>query len=139
MFKKILLPVDLTDKHQPALRIAADLARPSGGEVILLHVIEVIPGLEVEEDQEFYGKLETAARDHLEKLIAALPEGPAGRRGEILYGNRFREVTRFAAEAEADLIVLTARRIDPDNPAAGWGSLSWKLSVLAPCNVLLVK
>src|SRR6266566_1302518 len=33
MFKKILLPLDLTDRHAAALRLAADLARQVGGEI----------------------------------------------------------------------------------------------------------
>ena len=36
MFKKILLPVDLTDKHKPALDMAARLAEQNGGTVTLL-------------------------------------------------------------------------------------------------------
>jgi nucleotide-binding universal stress UspA family protein len=42
MFQKILVPVDLTDVHQPALNIAARLAQESAGEVRLLYVMEVI-------------------------------------------------------------------------------------------------
>jgi hypothetical protein len=61
VFKKILLPVDLTDKHLPALDVAADLAKQSGGEVLLLHVIEVISGLSMEEERDFYGRLEKRA------------------------------------------------------------------------------
>src|ERR1051326_9108272 len=51
MFKRILIPLDLTDKHHAALSKAADLARHSDGRVTLLHVIEVIPGLAVEEEK----------------------------------------------------------------------------------------
>ncbi len=62
MFKKILAPIDLTDKHGPALNAAADLAKQAGGEIVLLHVIEVIAGLPLEEDKNFYGRLEQKAR-----------------------------------------------------------------------------
>jgi hypothetical protein len=48
MFKKILLPIDLTDRHGRVLVVAAELATQSGGEVILLHVIETIAGLAME-------------------------------------------------------------------------------------------
>jgi nucleotide-binding universal stress UspA family protein len=68
MFKKILLPVDLTDKHGPALDLAADLAKQSGGGILLLHVIEVIAGLSMEEEKDFYGRLEKMARGHLKRL-----------------------------------------------------------------------
>ena len=57
MFKKILVPVDLSDTHQQALEIAAQLANEGGGQVTLLHVVEVIPGLWVEEERDFYDRI----------------------------------------------------------------------------------
>jgi len=75
MFRKLLLPVDLSDRHQPALNVAIELAGPTG-EVMLLHVIEVIPGLDLEEDKAFYAHLEKAARIHLERLGAVLVGQP---------------------------------------------------------------
>jgi hypothetical protein len=35
--------------------------------------------------------------------------------------------------------VLTSPAVNPNNLAEGWGSLSFKVSVVAPCPVLLVK
>jgi nucleotide-binding universal stress UspA family protein len=139
MFQTILLPVDLSDRHGPALDAAVALARQSGGEVILLHVIEVIPGLSFEEEKDFYRRLEKAARSHLGQLSKVLTQAKARWRGEILYGCRGREIIRFADEIKADLIVLTAPRPDPSKPSASWGSLSYKVSVVAACPVLLVK
>jgi hypothetical protein len=49
------------------------------------------------------------------------------------------EIIRYATEAKADLIIAIAPRVDPKNVAAGWGSLSYKISLLSPCPVLLVK
>ena len=60
MFRKILVPVDLSDRHGQALEIAARLAKASDGEVTLLHVIEMIPGLNLEEERDFYQRLEQA-------------------------------------------------------------------------------
>jgi hypothetical protein len=54
MFKRLLLPVDLTDKHASVVATAADLAQHAGGSMTLLHVIELIPGLSREEDRDFY-------------------------------------------------------------------------------------
>jgi nucleotide-binding universal stress UspA family protein len=138
MFKKILLPVDLTDKHGPALQIAGEAAK-DGGRVILLHVIEIIAGLSQEEERDFFARLEAKARKHLERLGAALAQRQVAWQGEIVYGHRAAEVARVAGQMGADLIVLTAPRFDPDAPAASWGSLSWKISLLSPCPVLLVK
>jgi nucleotide-binding universal stress UspA family protein len=137
MFKKILLPIDLSDRHQQALSAAADLARQSGGEVLLLHVTEVIAGLEGEE--EFYSRLERIARKHLEQLRERLAKQGLTARMEILLGNRGAEIVRYAREWKADLVVLTAPRIDPDHVSAGLGSLGYKVGIFAPCPVLLVK
>jgi nucleotide-binding universal stress UspA family protein len=139
MFRKILLPVDLTARHQQALDAATDLARPSGGEVTLLHVIEIIPGLAVEEDKPFYQRLEKKARKHMGDLGGHFESAGVRWRPEILFGARATEVVRYANETGADLIVLTSPRFDPERPAAGWGSLSHKVGLLSSCPVLLVK
>jgi nucleotide-binding universal stress UspA family protein len=139
MFQKILVPLDLTARHQPALQVATEFARQSKGEITLLHVIEVIPGLSMEEEKTFYGRLERMARSHLERFGAGLTKDQISWRTEIRYGNRAPEVSHFAAETGADLIVLTSPILDPNNPAAGWGSLSYKVGILSRCPVLLVK
>lgn len=139
MFKRILMPVDLTDKHQPALNIAADLTEQSHGEVALLHVIELIPGLNRDEEKSFYSRLERSAQEHLDGLEALLKKRRVTAHAKILYGNRAAETARFAREWAADLIVLTAPRLNPADPASSWGSLSYKIGLLASCPVLLVK
>src|SRR5262245_62087329 len=139
MFQKILLPIDLSERHQAALDAAVDLARQSGGEITLLHVIEVIAGLPMEEDQTFYSRLEKMARKHLNQLGALLKGRQVSWQAEILFGHRGPEIVKYAQEKGVHLIVLTAPRFDPDNLGISWGSLSYKVSVLAPCPVLLVK
>jgi len=139
MFKKIILPVDLTDKHQRAVELAGDLAEQTRGEVILLHVIEIIPGLPMEEERDFYDRLEARANKLLQQLQGKLEARKLMARGVVVYGTRAKEVVHFAGQTGADLIVLTAPRPDPDHPGAAMGSLSYKVGVLAECPVLLVK
>jgi nucleotide-binding universal stress UspA family protein len=139
VFKKILVPVDLSDTHQQAIEIAARLAGEGDGQVTLLHVVEVIPGLWVDEERDFYDRIEAAARDHLGRLGRRLEDMHVPRREEIIFGNRAEEIVRYAMETEIDLIVLTSHRIDLKNPGAGWGTLSYKIGILSQCPVLLVK
>jgi universal stress protein A len=139
VFKKILVPVDLSDMHQQALDIAARLARESDGEVILLHVVEVMAGLWEEEEREFYERIERSARDHLARMGRNLEEQGVPRHEEVIFGDRAREIVRYAMEREVDLIVLTSHRIDLQNPTAGWGTVSYKVGILSQCPVLLVK
>lgn len=137
MFQKILLPIDMSDRHQAALEAVARLAGWSGGEVILLHVIEVIDGMPREEP--FYGRLERLARAHLVQLGERLSARGVPVRVDIVFGHRAREIVRHAREAGADLVVFTARPVDPANAGVGLGSLSYAVGIVAPCPVLLVK
>ena len=139
VFKKILIPVDLTDVHQVALDIAARLAKEHDGEITLLHVVEVITEVWAAEERGFYTRREQTARDHLARLGHALEARGVPRREEVVFGHRAPEIVRYAAEIGADLIVLKSHRIDLENPSAGWGTVSYKVGILAQCPVLLVK
>ena len=57
----------------------------------------------------------------------------------LCFGDRAEEIVRHVGKAGTDLVVLGSHRIDPDWPGAGWGTLSYKVGILAPCPVLLVK
>jgi universal stress protein A len=138
MFQRILVPVDLTDKHQQAIDLAARLL-DSGGEIVVLHVIELLHGLSQEEGRDFYRRLERAAVKQLQPLVRSLGDRQIPARQEIRYGDRAQEVLRFCQESGVDLIVLTSHRIGPSNPTTGWGTLSYKIGILAQCPVLLVK
>ncbi|MCS7016618.1 MAG: universal stress protein, partial [Gemmatales bacterium] len=111
LFRKILVPLDLTDKHQKSLEIAANLAQQSGGEVTLLHVIELIPDLPREEQPDFYDHLEQEARRHLQELAQRLADKQVPWHIVILYGNRADEVITYASENAADLIVLSSHKV----------------------------
>lgn len=139
MFGQILVPVDLSDKHGKALDVAAELARQSQGCVVLLHVIEVMAGLPIEEEKVFYDRLEKMARQHISRLGLGLGEKKVACREEVIYGNRAFEIVKYARDRDLELIVLTSPPMNPANPAEGWGSLSFKISIVAPCPVLLVK
>jgi nucleotide-binding universal stress UspA family protein len=136
MFQKILVPLDMTFKHRRAIDTAAELAQHSGGEVILLHVIELIHGIPQTEEKAFYGRLETTAQEHLECQLTDLEARKIHCPKEVLFGGRAAEALRHAQNVRADLIVLTAPTIDLAHPEDGWGTLSFKLGILAPCPVL---
>jgi nucleotide-binding universal stress UspA family protein len=139
MFKTILLPLDLTDKHEPALKLAVEMAGRSSGEIVLVHVIETMAGLPYEEERPFYDRLRRAAEAHLARYGKQLEERSVRWRSQVLLGSRIREVLRCLVDVKADLVLLTSPRVEPENLAGGWGSLSYKISLVAPCPVLLVK
>jgi nucleotide-binding universal stress UspA family protein len=139
MFQKILVPVDLTNRHQQAIAIAARLAAQGGGAITLLHVIEMIHGLPMEEEPTFYQRLERKAGTHLETLRRGLEKQKVAVHSQVLFGDRALEIIRHSQETGADLIVLSSHRIDAGQPAASLGTLSYKIGILAQCPVLLVK
>jgi nucleotide-binding universal stress UspA family protein len=139
MFKRIILPLDLTDRHEAALQTAVELARANTGEVILLHVVELIAGLGWAEEKEFYLRLERRARDHLAKLGARLTREHIPWQLEVILGNRAIDSAGFAAECKADLIVLTSPPFQPEHPGASLASMTWRIGLIATCPVLLVR
>ena len=71
VFKHILLPVDMSARHQHAVEIAARFAIESDGEVTLLHVIDIIAGPWLQE-LDFYKRIVERARAHLASLGRSL-------------------------------------------------------------------
>jgi nucleotide-binding universal stress UspA family protein len=139
MFQKLMVPVDLSDRHDQALKAAAELAALAKGEITLLHVIEVLHGLSVDDDPEFYRRLESTSREHLSAMVERLQSAGTTCRYAIRFGERGPDVLKYAAEQGIDLIVLSSHPVDPGAPGAGWLSLSYLIGIGAPCNVLLIK
>jgi nucleotide-binding universal stress UspA family protein len=139
MFKRILVPVDLSDKSPEAVDAASQLAKANQGELILLHVIETIEHLDFGELQPFYKKLEDRAIAGLDRLSSRAAQYGVPARVETVYGKRAASIIEFAASRRMDLIILNSHRVEPDQPAAGFATISYAVAVLARCPVLLLK
>jgi nucleotide-binding universal stress UspA family protein len=139
MFVRILIPVDLADRHEPSLEIAARLATPGASEVTVLHVIELLRDLPREADPKFYQRLEDKSRAQLDVLTAHLKDKGVSARPVVVFGDRVREVLRYATEEAVDLIVLTSHPVEPDEPGAGLATMSYLVGIAARCPVMLVK
>jgi universal stress protein F len=140
MFRKILVPADLSDRNGPAVALATELVGTSNdGKVCLLHVIETIPGFTLEEEQDFYRRLEKAARKHLAALAETPEKSAVPFEARVAYGARARTILGVAKELEADLIVIQSHRVEPGSSAQGFGTLSYQIGIFASCPVLLVK
>jgi nucleotide-binding universal stress UspA family protein len=136
MFHRIVVPTDLTSNSKHALDMALALASPHDAHVTLLHVIERIPNLEDRELRTFYDRLERDARRGLRDLVAhAHIPGQVEIVQELVFGRRADEIVEMAKKQNADLIVL--QHSQDDHPLLG--SISYKVSVLAPCTTLLLK
>ena len=142
MFRKILVPVDFTEKNEAALSSAIEIAGRSDGEeseVTLLHVIETIEHIEFDEMAGFYRGLETRAAARLFAVEERLKAVGVRAQHEILYGKRAETIVRFAEDHAMDLMILSSHKVDRDHPALGWGTISYRIAIVARCPVLLVK
>ena len=139
MFKRILVPIDLSDRNERTLRVALAVARQNRARVILLHVIQSVPDVHVGELRDFYERLEVSS---VEKLTRAARRFMARRvrvDTEVFVGEPAREIVRLAARRRVDLIVMGSHTVRPGRPAAGWGTISYKVGIFCRCPVLLVK
>jgi nucleotide-binding universal stress UspA family protein len=139
MFQRILVPTDLTDRTIKALDAAVNVAASGTSRIILLHVVETIAGPEDEQLAGFYRTLEQRALKKMKDLVSRASQKHAPVDIEVRFGKRPDEVLRFAREQRADLIVLASHPLDPSQPKGSLGTMSYKLGVLAPCAVLLLK
>ncbi|MCP4359198.1 MAG: universal stress protein [Chloroflexi bacterium] len=139
MFQHILVPVDLSDRNNQAVDIAVEMAQMSNGRVTLLHIIKLISGGTYDEFADFYQKLEGKAYQKMSNLITPYQGQGVDLTSHILIGHRVQEIINFAAEQQANLIVMNSHKINLENPDEGWGSISHKVGILAQCPIMLVK
>jgi universal stress protein A len=139
MFQHVLVPTDLSSKNQRTLEIGVKVASLGQGKVTLLHVIELIADTPFEEFEDFYTRLEQKAQQAMEELAAPYPVNEVHLERAIVYGDRAQEILKFAETHDVDLIVVNSHKIEPDAPTQGWGTISYKVGILAQCPVMLVK
>jgi nucleotide-binding universal stress UspA family protein len=137
MFQHILVPVDLTDRNRRALEYAGRMV-DSGGQITLLHVIETLD-LPFEELEDFYQRLHDKAAGELDEMADPLSRTGMVVVQRISYGNRLREILLHVEENEIDLIVMSSRALDREQPAPGFASLSHQVAILSRIPVLLMK
>ena len=140
MFRKLLVPVDFTEKNEAALRSAVEIASGSeGAQVTLLHVIETIEHIAFEEMGDFYQGLEAKAAARLFQMEEKLKAAGLRVRHDVVYGKRAETIVQYAEEHGTDLMILSSHKVDRDHPALGFGTISYRIAIVARCPVLLVK
>ena len=139
MFKKILVPSDFSNPTAAAFSSATELAAAGKGSLLLLHVIEVLKDIPFEELRDFYQEIEQSIRTKMKVVSDALASRSISVSSEIRYGNRLHEIMTVCKEQQVDLLVMQSHLINPAQPHEGWGTLSQRLAIVAPCAVLLVR
>jgi nucleotide-binding universal stress UspA family protein len=137
MFQRILVPTDLTDTTHRALELAVNLARQRfAARVTLMHVVERVPNLEDDELRDFYDRLKKDACGRIQQLVGEVAgSGEMSVTPHVVLGKPADEILKYAHDNQTELIVLEHGR----EPRTHLGSVSYKVSVLAPCSVMLLK
>ena len=138
-FRHILIPLDFTEKNIAALNIAFELAAVNHAVTTLLHVVEEIQGDQDTEVQQFYDRLRNRAEAELETLSQRFYEAGLIVERKVRIGKRLKEIVTDSVDRNVDLIVMSSHKPDLTNPLETWNTLSYQVSVLCPCPVLLVK
>jgi nucleotide-binding universal stress UspA family protein len=146
--RKILVPLDSAEVHEPALPIAAEFARACDASI---HPVTVVPTTKTLSGERAAASAflpttmnavldlaERGAREYIENIARNLSAGGLNVSGSIARGKAANEIVNEAKRARADLIVVAThgRR----NIEAFWlGSVTPYVIEHAPCPVLLVR
>ncbi len=140
--ERILVPVDIAGHCAGCLEAARQLAADNPATIDLLHVIQTIESGDDGPDEEtiaFYERLRRRIEPEMQKMARPLCDTGAHVRQTIRTGDRLQEIVSFAREHDTELIIMRARKLDPRRLAATWGTLSYKVSLLCDCPILLLK
>jgi nucleotide-binding universal stress UspA family protein len=146
--RRILVPLDGTAEHEPALPTALRMARAFGADLRALLVIptrSTVPGEQAQSARALPGTMkavldlaEQGSRGYLEETLARCREAGVAVSGEILRGDPVPTVVEQASAWGADLVVLAShgrRGLD----ALFSGSVAPRLTGLLDRPLILVK
>ena len=139
MFKRILVPIDLSERNERTLKTALALAQQSRARVTLLHVIQSVRDIPPAEMRDFYERLARVSARKFEGVAKRFAAKRVRVTTEVCIGEPARDIVSVAARDRVDLIVMGSHAVRPGRPSAGWGTTSYKVGIFCRCPVLLVK
>jgi nucleotide-binding universal stress UspA family protein len=141
MYDAMIIPVDLSASNDLVLDRATTFGTPGKTDVTLLHVIEMLDDIPLDEDPEFYEELRENAQSKIKQWAETLTEAGFEVTATVKYGTegQAQEIVAAAREKEADLLVMRSHIVDPDESSDQVGTVSHQVALFAPCSVLLVR
>jgi nucleotide-binding universal stress UspA family protein len=140
--KKILLPIDFSPSSQPALEMAADLAKHFKATLHLLNVIAMFPTTTVPDfipEAAFLQEAKTNAERHLAKCKAALEARGVKSTSSVETGNDVvGNIMEVIDREQIDLVVISTHGISGWHPLV-FGSIAEKVVKLVQCPLLLLR
>jgi len=139
VFKRILVPIDLSDRNMRTLDVALELARGNSALVTLCHVIQSVRDVPSAELRKFYRRLEATSAGTLARVAKRFTAREVAVDTVVSIGEPAREIVRLASARRTDLIVMGSHKVRAGRWATGWGTISYKVGIFCRCPVLLVK
>ncbi len=146
--RKILVPTDLSEASNRAVKVAVDLAKTNNAKLILTTVIDALPStneemimlrVSVDSVKAYNEKKFTEAEVELRKLISPVLQKKLGVKFSIRAGKKpYAEIIRLAAETAADLIVMSSHGHGRLMEILLGGNTA-RVVQEAPCSVLVVR
>ncbi len=140
MFKKILIPIDLTELTiaRPALNAAVELALQSKGALRLITIETLLPASFMEYvPPEFDKSQEERAARALDEISAGLSIPKESMSHTVRFGSIYVEILAEADDWGADLIVIGSHR--PSMATYLIGSNAKTIVRHAKCSVLVIR
>ncbi len=141
--RRILCPTDFSDPARRSVEAGAELAQHFGAELILLHVVPVVPTLPPDPSfvfkiPEFELLLHTDAETRLRELREALVGRNVAARTIVAHGSAAEEIIVAARKEQADLIAIATHGTTGLGHLV-FGSVAEKVVRHAECPVLTVR
>ncbi|MEX0840810.1 MAG: universal stress protein [Xanthobacteraceae bacterium] len=140
MYQQILVPVDLADAGlaKPAIEVAAEMARASGGTMRLLNVLPITPVMLAEYvPPDFEAQQKKSAEDAMAAVTKECKLAPERVSAAVRQGGIYHEILEEAKAIDADLIVMSSHR--PAMRSYFLGSNAGHVVRYALCSVLVVR
>ena len=128
---RILYCTDFSHNSDHARGYAISLAAEYGAELALFHVAETPSDVSKAE------AIVAARTQELDKLVSETERKNLNVRSAVRLGKPYEEIVRYANEAHANLIIMTARGGDAVDRAV-FGSTTYRVIQLGPCPVLAI-
>jgi nucleotide-binding universal stress UspA family protein len=112
MYKRIVVPLDGSPLAEQALTHATAQAERFEAEIVLLKVLEPLPEATLTSPASVHRAEQLSAqlaRDYLERIADRIRGEHIAVEIALLEGKPYREIVRFAAEPEVDMIVMSTR------------------------------
>jgi nucleotide-binding universal stress UspA family protein len=138
--ERILVPTDFSDSARQAFRYGVSFAREYRAELLLLHVVEVVPAGYASDlfpvpMAEVFREVSTHAEAELGRLAEEAREKGVEPLLRVVQGKASAEIVRVATEEKADMIVLGTHGRGLLDTAL-FGSTTERVVRKAPCPVL---